>query len=165
MSTGRMPCAFSSRTLDASIDGGRPYRRRQPLPWRCPPAGVRDAGWSRIRRTHRAGSTCRPRCWCRSAALFAFRLAPRARTVRTMSCRSPMLRARRSILVTVNTSPGWRKSSTVRSASSPHAACLDGIPILIERGTGTTLCSKIGLSQPRLTMRAVIFVPHGDAVQ
>jgi hypothetical protein len=36
-----------------------------------------------------------------------------------MSCRSPMLRARRSILVTMSTSPGCRNSRTVRSASRP----------------------------------------------
>jgi hypothetical protein len=41
------------------------------------------------------------------------------RGLRTMSCRSPMLRARRSIRVPMRTSPACRNSSTVRSASRP----------------------------------------------
>jgi len=45
--------------------------------------------------------------------------APRALTVRTISCKSPMLRARRSMRVTVSTSPARRKSSIVRNSSLP----------------------------------------------
>jgi hypothetical protein len=45
--------------------------------------------------------------------------APFAFTVRTMSSRSPMERARRSIRVTTSLSPLWRKSSTMRNSSRP----------------------------------------------
>jgi exodeoxyribonuclease V alpha subunit len=67
MSTGRMPCAFSSWTREASIEGGRPlYAGGLGL---CDQAAVRGVGSSRIRRTRPAcpGSTCRRPCWCRSA--------------------------------------------------------------------------------------------------
>ena len=42
-----------------------------------------------------------------------------------MSCKSPMLRARRSIRVTISTSPSRRKSSTVRSSSRPSVVVPD----------------------------------------
>jgi hypothetical protein len=44
----------------------------------------------------------------------AFKETPLAFTARTMSCRSPMLRARRSIRVTISVSPGCRKPAQFR---------------------------------------------------
>jgi hypothetical protein len=75
------PWAFSSRALSASIEEADPWSRPRPLPWRCPQAVARGAGWSRTRRTHRAsrGSTCRPRRRCQMGCSVAFNGAPRAR--------------------------------------------------------------------------------------
>ena len=59
------------------------------------------------------------------AFTFQLRDAPRAFTLRTMSCRSPMLRARRSMRVTISTSPLRRNSSTVRNSSRPDVMVPD----------------------------------------
>jgi hypothetical protein len=45
--------------------------------------------------------------------------SPLAFKARTMSCRSPMLRARRSILVTISTSPASMNSRRVLSSCRP----------------------------------------------
>jgi len=54
MSTGRMPCAFNSRTRAASIEGGRPCRRQRPWPLRSLQVGAHGASWSRTRQRRRA---------------------------------------------------------------------------------------------------------------
>jgi hypothetical protein len=74
------PWAFSLWALAASIEEADPWSRPRPLPWRCPQAVARGAGWSRTRRTHRAsrGSTCRPRRRCRMGCSVAFNGAPGA---------------------------------------------------------------------------------------
>lgn len=66
----------------------------------------------RLLQRRRGGTLFQPRCWCRSTVPFVF-------TARTMSCKSPMPRARRSILVTIRTSPLRRNSSTVLHSSRP----------------------------------------------
>jgi hypothetical protein len=110
------PCAFMAFTWAASIEAGRPLYTPAALAFAIP------SSWRSRRRfvSNSANTPSMSRKHLPAAVLVsigcsvAFNEAPRARTARTMSCRSPMLRARRAIRVTVSKSPSRRKSSTVR---------------------------------------------------
>jgi hypothetical protein len=94
-------------------------RRRPLLPWLCPRAAAPAGGWSQTsanipsmsKKHFPAAAPVSIGC------SVAMRLAPRPRTFRAMSCRSPMLRAKRSIRVTIRTSPACKNSNRVRSCS------------------------------------------------
>lgn len=77
----------------------------------------------------------------------ALRVTPRSFNAYTMSCRSLMLRARRSILVTTSVSPRRRKSSSV-AAGGAQRLLLQG-EILVAAGNAGISVERHGSGSSR----------------
>jgi hypothetical protein len=117
MSTGRMPCAFNSRTREPSIDGGRPLYTPAAFclgnAFQLPLAAklvANSANMPSISRKHL------PAAGPVSAAPWPSGLRREPGPSERCPAGRPMLLAKRSIRVTIRTSPACRDFSTVRSA-------------------------------------------------